>query len=199
MDMSDMSTTMSMATTTGMSMATSTSSSMSGMSGMSDMSMSMADMAMTFFVSFKTPLFSTEWTPGTQGQYAGTCIFIIALAVIMRVLLAVKPILEGRLWTDSIHDHMLHDHSNLEAGKSPRAPSGVRMSAQEIGSRWASWRVNPAAGRATYEVVLAGVAYLLMLAVMTMNVGYFMSVLGGVWLGTFMLGSVAADSRWMHC
>lgn len=38
-----------------------------------------------------------------------------------------------------------------------------------------------------------------MLAVMTMNVGYFMSVLAGVWLGTFILGSVAADSRWMHC
>lgn len=37
-----------------------------------------------------------------------------------------------------------------------------------------------------------------MLAVMTMNVGYFMSVLAGVWLGTFMLGSIAADSRWRH-
>jgi hypothetical protein len=79
----------------------------------------------------------------------------------MRVLLAFKPILEGRLWTDSIHDHALHDHSHVEAGKSPRTPSGVRMSAREIGSRWASWRVNPAAGRATYELVLAGVAYLL--------------------------------------
>ncbi|KAJ5766325.1 uncharacterized protein N7511_003941 [Penicillium nucicola] len=167
MDMSDMSTmstatttAMSMGTTTAMSMSTSTSTS-SSMSDMSDMSMSMADMAMTFFVSFKTPLFSTDWTPGSKGQYAGTCIFIIALAVIMRVLLAFKPIFEGRLWTDSNHQHALHGHSHVEAGKSPRTPSGVRMSMQEIGSRWASWRVNPAAARATYEVVLAGVAYLL--------------------------------------
>lgn len=38
-----------------------------------------------------------------------------------------------------------------------------------------------------------------MLAVMTMNVGYFLSVLGGIWLGTFIMGSVAADSSWMHC
>ncbi|KAJ5860970.1 uncharacterized protein N7529_008280 [Penicillium soppii] len=195
MDMSDM--TMS-ATTTAMSMATSTSSSMSSMSD-SEMSMSMADMAMTFFVSFKTPLFSAEWTPGTKGQYAGTCIFIIALAVIMRVLLALKPILEGRVWTDSIHDPMPQHHSHVEAGKIPQTPSGLRSTMQEVSHRWSSWRINPAAGRATFELVMAGVAYLLMLAVMTMNVGYFMSVLAGVWLGTFILGSVAADSRWMHC
>jgi hypothetical protein len=38
-----------------------------------------------------------------------------------------------------------------------------------------------------------------MIAVMTMNVGYFMSVLGGIWLGTFIMGSVAAQTEWMHC
>lgn len=37
-----------------------------------------------------------------------------------------------------------------------------------------------------------------MLAVMTMNVGYFLSVLAGIWLGTFIMGSVAAESSWMH-
>ncbi|KAJ5326986.1 hypothetical protein MYU51_008159 [Penicillium brevicompactum] len=197
MDMSHMTMSMSTATSTGMSMATSTSSMDMDMSD-SSMSMSMADMAMTFFVSFKTPLFSTEWTPGTKGQYAGTCIFIIALAVIMRVLLALKPILEGRVWTDSVHDHMPELQSHIEAGKPPQNPSGLRSSMQEVSHRWSSWRVNPAAGRATFELVTAGVAYLLMLAVMTMNVGYFMSVLAGVWLGTFMLGSIAADSRWRH-
>jgi copper transporter 1 len=38
-----------------------------------------------------------------------------------------------------------------------------------------------------------------MIAVMTMNLGYFLSVLGGIWLGTFIMGSVAAQSEWMHC
>lgn len=37
-----------------------------------------------------------------------------------------------------------------------------------------------------------------MLAVMTMNVGYFLSVLAGVWLGTFIMGSVASDSAGQH-
>lgn len=34
---------------------------------------------------------------------------------------------------------------------------------------------------------------------MTMNTGYFLSVLAGTWLGTFVLGSLANDSRWAHC
>ena len=37
-----------------------------------------------------------------------------------------------------------------------------------------------------------------MLAVMTMNLGYFLSVLGGIWLGTFVLGHLAGDSQWSH-
>lgn len=37
---------------------------------------------------------------------------------------------------------------------------------------------------------------------MTMNVGYFVSVLGGVFLGTFLLGNLAMDgsqNRRDHC
>jgi hypothetical protein len=36
-----------------------------------------------------------------------------------------------------------------------------------------------------------------MLAVMTMNVGYFMSVLGGVFLGSFVLGGWNTEKTWM--
>ncbi|KAJ5247798.1 hypothetical protein N7468_002781 [Penicillium chermesinum] len=149
--------TMSMATatmTSGMSMATSTGSSMHMGSGMS---MSMSDMAMTFFTSFKTPLYSDDWTPSSEGHYAGTCIFLIVLAVILRVLLALRPIFEGRLWTDGIK-HSMDDHIIEEPMK---RTSGVRQSFQEIGRRWSRWRVNPAAGRATYELFVAGIAYLL--------------------------------------
>ncbi|KAJ5652332.1 ctr copper transporter family domain-containing protein [Penicillium longicatenatum] len=196
MDMSGMTTTSSMsmatATTTAMSMATTSSSSMDMDSSMT---MSMSEMSMTFFTSFKTPLYSESWTPTSKGIYAGTCIFLIVLAVIMRVLIAVRPILEGRVWTDGIShagDPLIGEHDYQ------KNISGTQQSIHEIGRRWSRWRVNPAAGRATYEVILAGVAYLLMLAVMTMNVGYFLSILGGMWLGTFIMGSVAADSAWLH-
>jgi hypothetical protein len=58
-------------------------------------------MAMTFYYSTTTPLFSERWTPQNIGEYAGTCIFLIVLAVILRVLLALRPILETRLWSAS--------------------------------------------------------------------------------------------------
>ena len=65
---------------------------------------------------------------------------------------------------------------------------------------------------ATVDVVLAGLSYLLlvfpialrpnhfrlpwdrMIAVMTMNVGYFLSVLGGVFLGSMVFGHFIANS-----
>lgn len=47
-------------------------------------------MSMTFFYSLMTPLFSAAWTPATTGQYAGTCIFLIVLAVVHRALVAFR-------------------------------------------------------------------------------------------------------------
>lgn len=150
---------MTMSSTSTMPMASATGHSMSGMSDMSSMSMSMADMKMTFFTSFKTPLFADDWTPASKGHYAGTCIFLIVLAVILRVLIALRPILEGRVWTDGVR-HGEDLHAALHTHQKPYV-SGWRLSLQELGNRWSRWRVNPAAGRATYELLLAGVAYLL--------------------------------------
>jgi hypothetical protein len=53
------------------------------------------------------------------------------------------------------------------------------------------WRLTTDPLRAIMDTVIAGVAYLLMLAVMTMNVGYFLSVLGGIFLGSLALGRYA--------
>ena len=56
-------------------------------------------MIMTFFTATDTPLYSLDWTPGSTGSYAGTCIFLIILAVLFRVLLAGKAWKEER-WLD---------------------------------------------------------------------------------------------------
>lgn len=56
-------------------------------------------MIMTFFTATNTPLYSLGWTPGSTGSYAGTCIFLIILAVLFRVLLAGKAWKEER-WLD---------------------------------------------------------------------------------------------------
>lgn len=51
-------------------------------------------MTMAFFTATDTPLYSMSWTPRTAGQYAGTCIFLIFLAVMLRAIFTAKTFLE---------------------------------------------------------------------------------------------------------
>lgn len=117
-------------------------------------------MAMTFYYSTTTPLFSDRWTPQNVGQYAGTCIFLIALALILRLLLALRPILETRVWSPR---SPFPDESK-EGDVRPLLNSqsrGLALVKRDVGRRWAGWKVSTAVVRATYEVLIAGVGYLL--------------------------------------
>jgi hypothetical protein len=51
---------------------------------------------MVFTTSQNTPLYSSSWTPSSSSQYAGTCIFLILLAIFGRYLVAVKAVAERR-------------------------------------------------------------------------------------------------------
>ncbi|KAK4500723.1 hypothetical protein PRZ48_008913 [Zasmidium cellare] len=81
---------------------------------------------------------------------------------------------------------MVYRHDTKVLGKYGFEKDQARVSEEEV--RAPRWSVNEELFRAVLDTVIAGVSYLLMLAVMTMNVGYFMSVLGGVFLGSFLLG-----------
>ena len=100
---------------------------------------------MTFFTSTNTPLFSTAWTPDSTGQYAGTCIFLIALAATFRALVAARVNLIGIL------DYFEYGGRRIvmasgEEGKT----STVRP-----------WRAKEAVWLASMDVLLGGVGYLL--------------------------------------
>lgn len=88
----------------------------SGMDMSSSSSSSMGGMAMTFSNTHNTPLFSNLWTPSSDGAYAGTCIFLIILAILDRGLFAFKAIMERR-WL-AAH---LHRRSIAVAGKTSEA------------------------------------------------------------------------------
>lgn len=60
------------------------------MSDSSGMTMDASQMNMVFYSSTGTPLYSNAWTPQNGGQYAGTCIFLIILAIVLRLLFAYK-------------------------------------------------------------------------------------------------------------
>ncbi|WDK21138.1 ctr copper transporter [Colletotrichum graminicola] len=184
-------------TSMAMPMATSAGAASGDMSS-SSMSMSMADMTMTFFQSVTTPLYSDAWMPGNKGQYAGSCIFLIILGSILRILLALKPVLEERLSrnTTTHTTQVTESAKDAESGEAGKAGVVVRT---DVVQGWKGWRAGPAAARATFEVIVGGIGYLLMLAVMTMNVGYFLSVLAGIWLGTFLIGGLASNAPVIHC
>ncbi|KAF4951956.1 hypothetical protein FGADI_7072 [Fusarium gaditjirri] len=126
-----------------MDMTTSTGSSMP-MSTSGTGAMDMEQMNMVFFTSTKTLLWTKSFAPETTGQYAGVCIFLIAFATILRMLLAIRVNFYG------IRDVLRR-----------RRTKGLLAEHQtsEIGPR--PWRANEAMTLGAIDVVIAGISYLL--------------------------------------
>ncbi|KAL8339365.1 hypothetical protein RB601_005792 [Gaeumannomyces tritici] len=123
-------------------------------------------MPVVFFSSTSTPLYSNALAPRNGGQYAGLCVFIVALAMFARLLIAARGVVDASRWKTKGGSTML---TVLE--------------------------------RALFDVVVAALGYLLMLIVMTLNVGYFCSVLGGVFIGAIVSGNWGKEHEgdWLPC
>lgn len=168
--------------------------------------MDMPDMSdtpsMGFTNSQNTLLYSSSWVPSTPSAYAATCIFLIILAIIGRGLVALKTVMEQRWLAAALNRRYV-----LIAGKTPEAATidsnpeakmsslvtaqGVEESVKVVRRVWRGplpWRFSVDLPRALLFLCIAGVGYLLMLAVMTLNVGYFCSVLAGTFLGELAFG-----------
>ncbi|RPA78600.1 copper transporter family protein, partial [Ascobolus immersus RN42] len=139
-----------------------------------------------------TSLFSSAFTPKTQGQYAGTIIFLIVLAIVYRGLAAYKSVLEHR-WAAKSKATVV-----VIAGKNDGEKEGLDKTVtkeEEVvpapsggEKKTMPWRISTELPRACLGTVNTGIGYLLMLAVMTMNVGYFMAVLAGYFVGDLVFG-----------
>ncbi|KAG5747796.1 hypothetical protein H9Q70_009537 [Fusarium xylarioides] len=137
------------------------------MSTSSTGAMDMEQMNMVFFTSTTTLLWTKSFAPETTGQYAGVCIFLIAFATILRMLLALR-----------VNFYSVRD------GLRRRRTKGLLVDSRSSETVNQPWRANEAMMLGAIDVLIAGVSYLLMLAVMTMNVGYFLSILAGVFIGS---------------
>lgn len=105
--------------------------------------MGMQSMAMTFFSSTSTPLFSLTWSPKSTGAYAGTCVFLIALAAIFRALLSLRLNLFKFVGTSELTREQIHKWD-------AKRPPAIR-----------TWRAKNAVWSASIDVLITGLAYLL--------------------------------------
>ncbi|KAK9345212.1 Ctr copper transporter family-domain-containing protein [Lipomyces starkeyi] len=167
---------------------------------MSSTSMPLSSMSsMSFHTSIFDFLFSRGWTPSSRGQYAGTCIFLIVLAVIYRMTHVLKHrterYLNARARQLARNIATAHLNMDLNAGSFEKS-AGVATTEPERPLQFRNvrpWRVSMDIPLSLIQLVLSGVAYLLMLAVMTFNVGYFLSVLGGIFLGELLFGRFTSN------
>ncbi|KAF5627809.1 kinase-like domain protein [Fusarium tjaetaba] len=126
-----------------MDMTTSTGSSMP-MSTSSSSAMDMEQMNMVFFTSTTTLLWTKSFAPETTGQYAGVCIFLIAFATILRMLLALR-----------VNFYSIRD------GLRRRRTKGLRVESRGSETSNRPWRANEAMMLGAIDVLIAGVSYLL--------------------------------------
>ncbi|GAO14533.1 uncharacterized protein UV8b_04335 [Ustilaginoidea virens] len=162
-----------------------------------------APMAMVFQTDRSTPLYASSWTPASPGAYAATCVFLVGLAFSARLLLAARAVQEARWLDRDLGRRYVVARGAAPPAERIAADCGAKqmmlLSANGLeetvvvvarggGGRARPWRFSVDPWRAAMDTALAGAGYLLMLAVMTMNVGYFMSVLAGVFAGSLAVG-----------
>ncbi|OHF04294.1 hypothetical protein CORC01_00633 [Colletotrichum orchidophilum] len=142
-------------------------------------------MPVIFHTKTGTAFLSEAWTPRTSGQYTATCLALVLFTLILRTLIAFKPLLEAAV-------------SEREHGKS-RLSNGEDYGHEETFFAPTPETVLVRVAHAAYEAAIAFLGYLPMLGVMSMNLGYFLSVLLEVFVGTLCLGYIARSTTFDHC
>ena len=144
------------------------------MSASSGSSSSMS-MPVVFSDSHTTPLFSNAWKPSSPSTYAGTCIFLVVLAIIYRGLLAFKAVMERRWHAAHLCGrYVAVTGKNHESGCTesiPDAKIGTLVDAQgveediqivrSVDDGPMPWRVSVDLPRAGLLIIILGISHLL--------------------------------------
>ncbi|KAJ5963099.1 Ctr copper transporter [Penicillium waksmanii] len=134
-------------------------------------------MQMTFNTeNLSTMLYSTSWMPTSTGGYVGTWFFLFFLAVTWRAMSAKLANFEASWAATNARYPIL-----INGGQDEPSRQNLIQ----------TWRLSVNLPRAVLRMANQGIAYLLMIAVMTMNVGFFFAVLVGYFVGELIFGRVS--------
>ena len=141
-----------------------------------DMDMGMASghgMNMAFFAATNTPLYSAAWAPRNAGQYAGTCIFLIILAITLRAIFTAKSFLDAKALESALKRRYVvvaGEKGAREAANDASSMTGilttngvqedVRVVSAPVKTTQ-PWRFSVDLPRAALMTVATGVGYLL--------------------------------------
>lgn len=128
-----------------------------------------------FTTSHNSPLFSKGWSPSSNGSYAGTCIFLVILAIIARCLVAFKAYMEQRwMYAYLRRRYVVVAGRPSEAGRveaDPDAKIGKLITAEGVEEsvkvvyrntyEAPPWRLSVDLPRALIYLCITGVTYLL--------------------------------------
>lgn len=141
--------------------------SMDSMPGMDPTAGTPASSMNVFTNAHNTPLFAASWIPSSPAGYAGTCIFLIVLAILDRCLIAFKALMERHWQAEYVNRHYVaiaDKPSELERIASVVAAQGMEDSIRvvhSVSSGPIPWRSTIDVPRAVLFLIISGVSYLL--------------------------------------
>ncbi|RUS16110.1 Ctr copper transporter [Endogone sp. FLAS-F59071] len=137
--------------------------------------------AMSFHTGTTDPLWLSAWVPQSEQAYIGTLLGIFFLAVLSRSLDAAAYTYIAALL---VQRHLVRVNPHVNAHVDETTPDLAPFALPVVPSF--NWRDDTIRG--TVVLVQQFLAYLLMLCVMTLNVGYFFAVLVGSFVGEVFFG-----------
>ncbi|ORY89906.1 Ctr copper transporter family-domain-containing protein [Syncephalastrum racemosum] len=187
-------------------------SSMGDMGSSHDM-MDMAPMGTFHWSAEKTDgIWLESWVPATQSAYIGACFGLLFFAILSRGLVALEMYFIA--WRAGIsqadqhgksfhaeHDKTDDDAERLTSNSAVAAKNQSQVFLQQLPKAQPfSWILDPS--RSFMTALTSFVNYLLMMAVMTGNGGFFIVIVVGIFVGEVCFGrfrSLGGSLREDHC